>query len=37
MEYNGIERIVRAINRSKKYIEEMAEDKKHSYPLKVDN
>lgn len=35
MEYNGIERIVRAINRSKKYIEEIAEDKKHSYPLRL--
>ena len=35
MEYNGIERIVRAINRSKKYIEEMAEDEKHSYPLRL--
>jgi len=35
MEYNGIERIVRAIKRSKKYIEEIAEDKKHSYPLRL--
>ncbi|MFA5527764.1 MAG: hypothetical protein WC996_04040 [Peptostreptococcales bacterium] len=35
MEYNGIERIVRSINRSKKYIEEMAEDEKHSYPLRL--